>query len=254
MKFIVIFMIAFVLCNGNVITEGFADFSSSFTEFMNEVEELKTGGTPHDEQRLTLDAIKQKIGNFEARLKDDFNEFAKRFLGQLAYATKKFQTNSDWAELSERCSKSTSITKEKLISLIKTFTDSIHYGIDSNDKFKKPAVGLKESWEHVSTELVGGYDKFTENFNKLTNKLIRHTTTEQTTDPILKCAGKEYTLVAFISLLGGSTIRDANIDIDSIEDWVSLANELKIRPCNSDLKWIAIEPGHTPETTQKVEL
>jgi len=50
--------------------------------------------------------------------------------------------------------------------------------------------------------------------------------------PVLRCANKEYLLVSFISLLDGNRLHELDVDFEEVQDWAELANKIGVPPCN----------------------
>jgi len=167
-------------------------------------------------------------------------------MNQLTKTTKSIKEEAEGieeslGEITEKTTKSISTSKEKLSNLAKTFTDNMHYKISSqkgSELYEEASKKLLEEWNSVRDSLSSTYEKFSDNFQKLLYKLAHHTSkSEITTGPILKCAGRTYTLPAFLGQIEGAKVHELNVDFDHVEDWATLANTLKIPPCNEDLKW-----------------
>jgi len=177
-------------------------------------------------------------------------------MNQLTKTTKTIKDEAEdieesLSQITEKTSKSISSSKEKLNDLAKTFTDNMHYKISSqkgSELYEQAAQKLLEEWNLVRDGLSNTYEKFSDNFQKLLYKLAHHSSkSEVTTGPILKCAGKTYTIPAFLAQIEGSKVHELDVDFDHVEDWATLANKLKIPPCNNELKWENFERDITKQ-------
>jgi len=217
----------FLSVNANKVTQVFADFASAFGDFMHEVDVVGNEGTP--ERKATWDSLQQRITDFEERVRDDYNDFTKTMIRQLAATTRRTAKKSGqnvWQTLGEKASVAITKTKGKLQDLVKKFIETIHGKISSqkvDEKYNTAAEKLLDKWTLTRTVFGESCDNFGTNFQKLLTKLHHHSQNEQIgNEPILMCAGKQYTLVSFLTRIEGSRVHEVTVDLDTVEGMLNL--------------------------------
>jgi len=207
-----------------------------FNQFMTDINAplIETSGEAKI-PKGTFSQLLKRVADFEERINDDYAEFTKRLVGQLAYTVRNSQKipgDGPWDELSGKVQKAVTATKEKIEKVASSFIESTQTKLTSHKLSEVHVNQLKQNWEGVIDTVRQAFDKFTTNYNKFINKFKAGDPILKETKPVLKCANKDYLMVSFISLLDGTRLHELSVDIDGITDWVAFANTVGVPPCN----------------------
>jgi len=159
-------------------------------------------------------------------------------MGQLAYTLRNSQKSGNsqvsWDELSTKAQKAFASTLEKTEKLSQSFIEGTSSKLSALKLTDADISKLKSNWDKQVESFKSVFNGFTSFYNKFINKFSKDPASYNNVN--LKCAKKDYPLISFLSLLDGTLLNNGiNADIDSIrgvEDWVALANTLKVPPCN----------------------